>query len=178
VWSRGAGDGLKVVDTELGRIGALICWENYMPAARLAMYQQGIEYVPGVICSHGRITDTDYRIYIAPTADDLPAWIATMQHVAKEGRCFVVSANQFCKVQDFPKDFPPFEPGSHDRQPDGSQWTSEAILNHGGSCIVGPMGTFLAEPVWDKETIVYAELQRQELIESRVRVDGLCVSCC
>jgi nitrilase len=92
-----------------------------------------------------------------------------MQHVAKEGRCFVISANQFCTVADFPADFPPFEPGSHDRQADGSPWTSDAILNHGGSCVVGPMGSFLAEPVWDKEAIVFADLERQDLIESRVR---------
>ncbi|KAH7084121.1 carbon-nitrogen hydrolase [Paraphoma chrysanthemicola] len=153
VWGQGAGDGLKVIDTELGKVGGLICWENYMPAARLALYQQGIE------------------IYIAPNADDLPSWVASMQHIAKEGRCFVISANQFCRVSDFPSDYPPFTAESHDRQPDGSPWTSDAVLNHGGSCIVGPLGTFLAEPVWDKEGIVYADLGRDELIESRMDFD-------
>ncbi|KAF2821049.1 carbon-nitrogen hydrolase [Ophiobolus disseminans] len=113
IWGRGAGDGLKVVDTELGEIGGLICWENYMPAARLALYQQDIE------------------IYVAPHADDLPSWVASMQHIAKEGRCFVVSVNQFCRVSDFPEDYPPFAPESLDRQPDGTPWSSEAILNHG-----------------------------------------------
>ena len=67
-------------DTEIGKVGGLICWENYMPAARLALYQKGIE------------------IYVAPNADDLPSWTATMQHIAKEGRCFVINCNQFCKV--------------------------------------------------------------------------------
>lgn len=150
VWSRGAGDGLKAVETELGMVGGLICWENYMPAARMAMYQQGVE------------------IYIAPHADDLPSWIASMQHIAKEGRCFVISVNQFCKVSDFPADYPPFTPESHDRQPDGEKWTPESILNHGGSCVVSPMGEFLAAPLWDKDGIVYADLDRSQLIGSRV----------
>ncbi|KAF2637741.1 carbon-nitrogen hydrolase [Massarina eburnea CBS 473.64] len=155
VWGRGAGDGLKVVDTEIGKVGGLICWENYMPAARLSLYQQGIE------------------IYIAPHADDLPTWVASMQHIAKEGRCFVISVNQFCKVSDFPSDYPPFTEGDPDRQPDGSKWTPDAVLNHGGSCIVGPLGTFLAEPIWDKEGIVYADICKDELIESRLDFDAV-----
>lgn len=150
VWGRGSGDGLQVVDTELGKVGGLICWENYMPAARMALYQQGIE------------------IYIAPNADDLKSWVASMQHIAKEGRCFVISVNQFCKVEDFPEDYPPFLPESNDRQPDGSKWTPDAVLSHGGSCVVGPLGEFLAEPSWDKDGIVYATLDREELIASRV----------
>jgi predicted amidohydrolase len=92
-----------------------------------------------------------------------------MQHIAKEGRCFVISVNQFCKVSDFPADYPPFTADSYDRQPDGSPWTSDAVLSRGGSCVVGPLGNFRAEPVWDKETIVYAELNKDDLIESRVR---------
>ncbi|KAF2734894.1 putative nitrilase [Polyplosphaeria fusca] len=155
VWGRGAGDGLKVVDTEIGKVGGLICWENYMPAARMALYQQGIE------------------IYIAPNADDLPSWVASMQHIAKEGRCFVISCNQFCRVSDFPSDYPPFTPEHHDRQADGSQWAPDSILSHGGSCIVGPLGTFLADPVWDEEAIVYAELKHEELVESRMDFDSV-----
>jgi hypothetical protein len=109
-----------------------------------------------------------------------------MQHIAKEGRCFVISVNQFCKVlqiqenrvdlavnngsqvSDFPSDYPPFTKDHHDRQPDGTPWVPEAILNHGGSCIVGPLGTFATEPVWDKEAIVYAELRMDDVVESRV----------
>ena len=72
-------------------------------------------------------------------------------------------------MSDFPEDYPPFTPEHHDRQPDGSAWTPDAILSHGGSCVVGPLGTFLAEPVWDKEEIVYANLKKDDLIESRVR---------
>ncbi|KIW85307.1 hypothetical protein Z517_00697 [Fonsecaea pedrosoi CBS 271.37] len=153
VWGRGAGDGLQVVDTEIGRVGGLICWENYMPAARLSLYQQGIE------------------IYIAPNADDLPSWVASMQHIAKEGRCFVISCNQFCRVADFPSDYPPFSPGHHDRQADGSPWTPDAVLSHGGSCIVGPLGTFVTEPVWDREDIVYGQLNRDDLLQARMDFD-------
>ena len=91
-----------------------------------------------------------------------------MRHIAKEGRCFVINVNQFCKVSDFPTDYPPFTKEHHDRQPDGSQWTPDSILNHGGSCIIGPLGDFLAEPVWDKEEIIFADLKADDLVESRV----------
>ncbi|PSS10860.1 hypothetical protein M430DRAFT_69306 [Amorphotheca resinae ATCC 22711] len=153
VWGRGSGDGLEVVDTEYGKVGGLICWENYMPAARLALYQRGVQ------------------IYIAPNADDLPAWVASMQHIAKEGRCFVISVNQFCKVSDFPADYPPFTPGHHDRNPEGLPWAKDDILNHGRSCIVGPLGEFIVEPLVDKEGILYATLNLTELAESRMDFD-------
>ncbi|CAG8981039.1 hypothetical protein HYALB_00008193 [Hymenoscyphus albidus] len=153
VWGRGAGDSLKVTDVGFGKVGGLICWENYMPAARLSLYQLGIE------------------IYIAPNADDLPAWSASMQHIAKEGRCFVISVNQFCKVSDFPDDYPPFAEGSIDRNSDGENWSKNDILNHGGSCVVGPLGTFIVEPVFDKEEILYATLQLSDLVEARMDFD-------
>lgn len=91
-----------------------------------------------------------------------------MQHIAKEGRCFVVSVNSVCKVADFPSDYPPFTAEHHDRKPDGTRWEADDIVNHGGSCIVGPLGTFLAKPVWDTEGIIYAELKMEEISESRV----------
>ena len=157
-----------------------------MPAARLALYQKGIE------------------IYIAPNADDLPSWTATMQHIAKEGRCFVINCNQFCKVtlscpfpflfspscpsnsiapfpkarcnntqvSDFPPTYPPFAATNpSDKKPDGSVWEANDILSHGGSCIIGPLGTFLAEPVWDKEAILYAELPMTVLTEAKMDFD-------
>ncbi|KAI0816456.1 carbon-nitrogen hydrolase [Xylaria sp. FL0064] len=153
VWGRGAGDGLGVVQTDIGKIGTLICWENYMPAARMALYQQGVE------------------IYLAPTADDLPTWTATMQHIAKEGRCFVVTVNSMTKVSDFPADYPPFTPEHPDRRPDGEQWEAEDIVNHGGSFIAGPLGTRLTEPVRDKESIIYADLPMPAVTESRLDFD-------
>lgn len=76
-------------------------------------------------------------------------------------------------MSDFPEDYPPFTPEYHDTQPDGTPWTPEAIVNHGGSCIVGPLGTFLADPVWDKEDIIFAELSIDELLGARV-----CLSNC
>ncbi|OAA57049.1 carbon-nitrogen hydrolase [Niveomyces insectorum RCEF 264] len=147
---------LRTLTAEAASAGAdlvVFPWENYMPAARMALYQKGVE------------------IYLAPTADDLATWVATMQHVAKEGRCFVVSANSVYKVADFPPDYPPFTPEHHDRRPDGSPWGPDDILSHGGSCIVGPLGEFLAEPVWDKESIVYADLNMPAITEARMDFD-------
>lgn len=88
---------------------------------------------------------------MAPNADDLPTWTASMQHIAEEGRCFVVSVNSACKVSDFPSDYPPFTAEHADRRPDGGQWEADDIVNHGDSCIVGPLGNMVTEPVWDKE---------------------------
>ncbi|KAH8891106.1 carbon-nitrogen hydrolase [Thozetella sp. PMI_491] len=153
VWGRGAGDGLEVANTEIGKVGGLICWENYMPAARMALYQKGVD------------------IYLAPTADDLATWVATMRHIAKEGRCFVISVNSVYKVADFPPDYPPFTPEHHDRSPEGLRWGPDDILNHGGSCIVSPLGEFLAEPVWDAETIIYADLKMPDITEARMDFD-------
>ena len=112
-----------------------------------------------------------------------------MQFIAKEGRCFVINANQFCKVSilppsplpkqtpqpynhqvsNFPSDYPPFAASDPtDHKPDDTAWAADDVLSHGGSCIIGPRGIFLAEPVWDKEGIVYAELRRAELTEARM----------
>lgn len=136
--------------------------------------------------------DSSTRIYIAPNADDLPTWVATMQHIAKEGRCFVISVNQFCRVtqpflgiftffavietksyvqvSDFPKDYPPFTADHYDRKPDGSRWAPDDVLSRGGSCVVGPLGNFITEPMWDKEAIVYADLELTKLAEARVSI--------
>lgn len=92
-----------------------------------------------------------------------------MKHIAKEGRCFVLNVNQFAKVSDFPPDYPPFTEEHHDRKPDGTKWQPDDIINHGGSCVIGPLGTFIAEPVWDKEEIIYATLKSSDLVEARVR---------
>lgn len=142
VWARGDGSTLSAVDTPLGRMGAVICWENYMPLLRMHMYQQGVE------------------IYCAPTADDQPGWTASMQHIAMEGRCFVLSANQFTQRKDFPDDYGNFPSDDPD-----------AIISHGGSCIIDPMGRILAGPDHAQETILYAQIDLSLTIRGKFYSD-------
>jgi len=91
-----------------------------------------------------------------------------MQHIAKEGRCFVVTANSMTKVSDFPSDYPPFTSEHPDRRPDGAQWEADDIVNHGGSFVAGPLGTRLTEPLWDEEGIIHADLPLTTITESGV----------
>jgi nitrilase len=142
IWGFGDGSTLPVFDTPLGRAGAVICWENYMPLLRTYMYSQGIE------------------IYCAPTADHRETWIATMQHIAAEGRCFVLGCNQFNRRRDFPKDFK----SSFGDDP-------ETVLSRGGSCIVDPFGKFIAGPDFRDETILVAELDRRQLPQAKFDFD-------
>jgi predicted amidohydrolase len=92
----------------------------------------------------------------------------------------VINVNQFCRVSDFPSDYPPFAEDSTDRNPgkEGCAWEKDDIVNSGGSCIIGPLGTFLVEPVRDKEVILYAILERSDLIEARVSFLYLFMSKC
>lgn len=129
VWGFGDGSTLPVYDTAIGRLGAVICWENYMPMMRAAMYAQRIQ------------------IYCAPTADGRPTWAPSMQHIALEGRCFVLSSNQFCRRRDYPADYVSDLPQD-----------PEAIVSRGGSCIVDPLGNILAGPLWDCEGVITAEI--------------------
>ena len=117
IWGFGDGSTMPVFETPLGRIGAVICWENYMPLMRAAMYAKGIE------------------LYCAPTADPRDSWIASMRHIAVEGRCFVLSCNQFNRRRDFPADYR----SAYGDDPD-------TVISRGGSCIVDPFGNFLAGP--------------------------------
>ena len=117
VWGFGDGSTMPVFDTALGRIGAVICWENYLPLMRAAMYAKGIE------------------LYCAPTADPRDSWIASMRHIAVEGRCFVLSCNQFNRKRDFPSDY-----GAVAGRRPGRD------CNRGGSCIVDPFGNFWPGP--------------------------------
>ena len=143
IWGEGDGSTLAALDTALGRMGGLICWENYMPLARMSLYAQGVE------------------IYLAPTADARPTWQATLQHIACEGRCFVLGCNQVVTRGDYP----PGLPGGDEleRQPQ--------IMCRGGSAIYSPMGSCLAGPLWDREGILYAELDRGELVRGRFDFD-------
>jgi nitrilase len=143
IWGEGDGSTLTVLTTELGRIGGLICWENYMPLARMALYGKGIE------------------IYLAPTADPRDTWQASLRHIACEGRCFVLGCNQFVTKAMYPADLPGIDELSS--QPE--------ILCRGGSAIIGPLGEVLAGPVYDQETILYAEIDLAEVVRARLDFD-------
>ncbi len=144
VWGFGDGSTLPVFDTPLGKLGAVICWENYMPMLRMAMYAKGIQ------------------LYCAPTADHRESWIATMRHVAMEGRCFVLSCNQFNRRRDFPDDYA-IENADH----------PDSVIGRGGSCIVGPLGQILAGPNYDGECILTADLDMDEITRAKYDFDAV-----
>ena len=142
VWGFGDGSTMPVFDTPLGKIGAVICWENYMPLMRAAMYAKGIE------------------LYCAPTADSRDSWIASMRHIAVEGRCFVLSCNQYDLRRDYPPDYRSVfgdNPGT--------------VVTRGGSCIVDPLGNFLAGPNMEGEAILTAEIDRAQIIRGKFDLD-------
>lgn len=143
IWGEGDGSTLTVLDTEVGKIGGLICWENYMPLARMALYGKGVE------------------IYLAPTADSRDTWQATMQHIACEGRCFVLGCNQYVTKSMYPADLPGVEELAD--QPEE--------MCRGGSVIVSPLGKVLAGPLYDQEGILYAELDMAEVAQSKFDFD-------
>ncbi|MFO1217169.1 MAG: carbon-nitrogen hydrolase family protein [Burkholderiaceae bacterium] len=134
IWGFGDGSTLTAVDSPYGRIGSVICWENYMPMLRMAMYAKNV------------------ALYCAPTADDRDTWLPSMQHVALEGRCFVLTACQVLRKGDFP---------AHVRVSLGD--SADALLMRGGSAIVSPLGKVLAGPVFGEETILAAELDLAEI---------------
>lgn len=142
IWGFGDGSTLPVIDTPHGKLGAVICWENYMPMLRMAMYAKGIQ------------------LYCAPTADDRETWISTMRHIALEGRCFVLSACQFTRRSDYPADYPI----------DGNP-SPDTILMRGGSCIIGPLGQVLAERTYDADTILTATLDPAEIARGKFDFD-------
>jgi nitrilase len=142
VWGQGDGRGLHAVETGYGRIGGLICWENYMPLARFALYESGVE------------------IYIAPTADDGDNWQATLVHIARESRAYVISPCHFQRASSYPDDFPL-----------ASELEGAGLLGRGGSAILAPDGSYLAGPLYDEEGILYAELDPSTLLAERQRFD-------
>jgi nitrilase len=143
LWGQGDGSTLTVVDTPFGRIGGLICWENYMPLARTAMYAQGVD------------------LYIAPTADARDTWQATIRHIACEGRCYVLSCNQYATKATYPADLACYDDIRED----------DDVLSRGGSAIVGPLGDYVAEPLWDREGILLATLDLDQIVQSRFDFD-------
>jgi len=135
VWGFGDASGLKVVETDAGRIGALMCWENYMPLARYALYSQGVE------------------IYIAPTYDSGEGWIGSMQHIAREGCCWVIGCGNIMKGSDIPEDFPEKDT----LYPDQDEW-----VNPGDSVVVAPGGKIVAGPMNKEVGILYHEINTEE----------------
>lgn len=131
VWGFGDGSGLRVVDTPIGRVGSLVCWENFMPLARYALYAQGTE------------------IYIAPTYDSGDKWIRSLQHIAREGGCWVLGAGNVLRVQDLPSDFPELER----LYPDSSEW-----INQGDSVVISPTGELVSGPLRREIGVVWAEI--------------------
>ena len=143
IWGEGDQSTMKIMNTEVGNIGGLICWENYMPQARMDLYKQNTE------------------IYLAPTADDRDTWQSTMIHIANEGRCFVLGCNQFVTKDMYPKEFQ----DELKNQPE--------VMSRGGSVIVSPLGKVLAGPLFDEEGILYADLTEKDLIKSKFDFDAV-----
>ncbi|WP_080059336.1 carbon-nitrogen hydrolase family protein [Spirosoma aerolatum] len=141
IWGESDGSTLVSFDSEIGKFGGLICWENYMPLARTALYQQGVE------------------LYLAPTADARDSWQTTMQHIALEGRCFVLASNQFVQKTDYPERY----------QADLAD--EPAIMCSGGSVILSPMGEVLAGPLWNQEGLLTADLDFSILAKSKLDFD-------
>jgi nitrilase len=141
IWGCGDGSTLGVVPSPVGRFGALICWENYMPLARVAMYRQGIEF------------------YCAPTVDDRECWIPTMRHIAREGRCFVLSSCQYLTREAYPQDWI-----------ETTQMLPDVPIR-GGSCIVDPMGNLIAGPLYDEPGVLVATVDRAELAAAKFDFD-------
>ena len=143
-WGFGDASGLRVLDTPHGRIGSLLCWENYMPLARFALYAQGMD------------------ILVSPTYDSGDAWIGTLQHIAREGGCWVIGAGVALRNRDLPDDFP-------ERQslyPDSEDW-----INPGDSVVVAPGGELVAGPLRNAQEILYAEIDAADAAISRRTFD-------
>jgi len=144
MWAGGDGSTLVSFDTDLGRLGGLICWENFMPLARYAMYQQGVQ------------------IYLAPTWDSSPAWQIAMRHIAREGGMYVVGCCQGLKKSDIPDEYE-----FKKLYPEDREW-----INKGNSCIVNPKGEIMAGPVEASQDILYAEIDPEMTMESKWMFDA------
>lgn len=143
IWGFGDGSTLTAVDTPVGRLGGAICWENYMPMLRIAMYAKGVE------------------IWCAPTADDRESWPSTMRHIAMEGRCFVLGACQVMQRSDYPADY--------DCRIEAD---ADTFLMHGRSIIVGPLGDVLAGPLVDQEGILLADIDLDDIQRAKLDFDA------
>ncbi|KAK8966116.1 Bifunctional nitrilase/nitrile hydratase NIT4B [Platanthera guangdongensis] len=147
IWGFGDGSTIPVYETSIGKIGALICWENRMPLLRTALYGKGVE------------------IYCAPTAEAREVWQSSMTHIALEGGCFVLSANQFCRR----KDYPP--PPEYEFAGVGGEPSAETVVCAGGSVIMSPSGAVLAGPNYEGEALISADLDLGEIVRAKFAFD-------
>ncbi len=143
VWAEGDASSLVTFDTRVGRLGGLICWENYMPLARLSMYQKGVQ------------------IYLATTADARPQWIASLQHIALEGRCFVIGCNQYFTKSMYPKSY------------QDMLTTDTEEMCPGGSVVISPLGKIIEGPLWNKADALVCTLDLGEVDQSRLDFDPI-----
>lgn len=145
VWGDANRDYFPVVNTPWGPIGSLICWESYMPLARVALYQKGI------------------TIYLSPNTNDNPEWQTTIQHIAIEGKCYFVNADMLVRKSSYPNDLKTAR--DIESLPD--------MVCRGGSCIIDPFGHYVTEPLWDEEGIIYAELDMQLPVSCKMEHDAV-----
>lgn len=143
IWGEGDGTTLNVYDTKIGKIGGLICWENYMPLARVAMYNKGVQ------------------IYLAPTADQRQSWQVTMQHIAVEGGCYVLGCNQFLTMDMYPEKIRSLE----------NLEEKDSVICRGGSVVIDPFGEVVSGPLWDKEGILIAEIDHRQITRRKMDLD-------
>lgn len=139
IWAEDDGSTLTVVDTPYGRMGSLICWENYMPLARMAMYQKGV------------------NLYIVPTADQREVYQATLRHIAFEGRCFVIASNQYVEKSMYPRDLKYYD----------DLKDLPEVMCRGGSCVIDPYGEYVAGPLYDEPGILTCEIDLDQIVEAK-----------
>lgn len=139
IWGEDDGSTITVVDTPYGKMGSLICWENYMPLARMAMYMKGV------------------NLYIVPTADQREIYQSTLRHIAFEGRCFVIMSNQYVEKSEYPTDLKYYDDLKD--QPD--------VMCRGGSCVINPYGEYLAGPLYDEPGILTVDLDLNDIVQSK-----------
>lgn len=143
VWGDANRDFFPVLDTPWGPMGNLICWESYMPLARMALYEKGIS------------------IYISPNTNDNAEWQSTIRHIAIEGHCYFVNCDMLIRKSSYPKDLNEYAAVS--RLPD--------VVCRGGSCVIDPYGHLVSDCVWDEEQISYATLDMQKVPSSKMEHD-------
>lgn len=144
VWGDANRDYFPMAQTPWGPMGSMICWESYMPLARVALYEKGV------------------TLYLSPNTNDNEEWQATIRHIAIEGHCFFINCDMYFTRDMYPKDL---------HCPEEIARLSD-IVCRGGSCVVDPYGHYVTEPVWDKEAIIYADLDMEQVPASRMEFDG------